>query len=188
VASCDNSPDREKSNTETPKALDDKSASYEIVSKRGNSDLIENLYDELVEKTPELKELESKIDNLNDSKSDSLDQFEKYDRKNNVYYNAAVNHIGQINDTVLRDQLKHLITSSETKYNLKISSHSNLLNLIEAKTLTLNDLHEVLKITRTLPLIEKYQNNNLPNTKALQGYLKQLDETLSYADTLKKID
>jgi hypothetical protein len=186
VASCDNSRTPEKSNPETPRALEDKNSSYEIVSKRGSDDLVEDLYNELADKTPELKELENQIENLNKSKSDSTYLFNKYNRKNQSYYNTADSHIDQMKDTALRDKLKLLISSSQTKYNSTISRHSDLLNLIEAKTSTLNDLHEILKVTRTLPLIEKYQNDNLPKTKSLQGYLNHLDQTLEFADTLTK--
>jgi hypothetical protein len=35
-----------------------------------------------------------------------------------------------------------------------------------------------------LPLIEKYQKDNLPSTKPLKGFIKQQDQTISQADTL----
>jgi hypothetical protein len=37
-----------------------------------------------------------------------------------------------------------------------------------------------------LPLIEKYQNDNLPTTKSFEGYVKQQDKTIELADTLIK--
>jgi hypothetical protein len=185
-ASCGNSQTQEKSKPATPKALADNSSSYEIVSKRGSGDLVEGLYNELVDNTPELKELEGKIDRLNTSKSDSTELFDKYNSHNRSYYSSADTHVGQIKDSVLKDKIKLLISSSLTKYNSKISAHSDLLKSIEAETATLSDLHELLKITRTLPIIEKYQNTSLPSTKSLQDYLKHLNETVKYADTLTK--
>jgi hypothetical protein len=82
--------------------------------------------------------------------------------------------------------MKKLITLSFTKYDASISRHNNILNSIETKNLTLNDLHTVLKISRTLPIIEKYQRDNLPTTKSLEGFSKQLDEAIKYADTLTR--
>ena len=71
-------------------------------------------------------------------------------------------------------------------YNSSTSRHNDLLKSIETKNMTLSDLHIILKIAWTLPVIEKFQRDNLPSTKSLDGYLKQLDGTIKYADTLSK--
>jgi hypothetical protein len=184
--SCDNSRTEDQSKNETPKALEDKSSSDVIVSKRGYEDLIESLYKELADKTPDLEELEMQIDKLADSKSDSLEQFNKYDDKNKSYYQSAENRIEQIKDSVIKEKMKLLIHTSLTKYGSLISKHNDILNSIDKQTIRLNDLHLILKITRTLPLIEKYQKDDLPITKPLEEYSKQLNKTVQYADSLTK--
>jgi hypothetical protein len=73
-----------------------------------------------------------------------------------------------------------------TNYNSSTSGHKGLLKSIETKNLELSELHSILKIAETLPIIEKFQKNNMPTTKSLQGYLKQLDGTIKYEDTLSK--
>ena len=151
--SCDNSRTQDKDKQETPKALDDKS-SYEIFSKRGDADLVESLYKELADKTPELKDLEDKIENITKSKADSAESFDRYNEKNEAYYNSAKRHIEQIKDSLVRDKIKVLISNSLIKYNAKILRHTDLLKSIDTKTATLDDLHLILKIIRTLPLIE----------------------------------
>jgi hypothetical protein len=167
--------------------LDDTKTSYDIVSKsRWSDDLVESLYGELVDKTPELSQLEDKIENLRKSKGDSAESFNQYNQNNQAYFGAVNSHIEQIKDTVLRDKMKTFITANLSKYNEKVSPHLALLKAIEYKNVSLNDLHSVLKITRTLPLIEKYQRDNLPTTKSIKGFSKRLDETLKYADTLVK--
>lgn len=153
--SCDSSSTQDKSQNQTPKALEDKSSSYEIVSKRGYDDLVEGLYKELADKTSDLKELEIQVDKLADSKGDSLEQFNIYNGKNKSYYQSAESRIEQIKDTVIKEKMKLLIQTSLTKYGSLVSKHNNILDLIEKKTITLNDLYLILKITRTLPLIEK---------------------------------
>ena len=184
--SCDNSRKQEKPQNETPKALEDKSPSYEILSKRGYDDLLEDLYQDLAENNPELKELENQIGNLADSKSDSAELFNNYNGKNESYYKSANNHVEQIKDTVLKERMKLLIKNSLTKYNSSVSNHNDLLKSIDNKYISLKDLHYILKITRTLPLIDKYQKDNLPSTKSLEGYSNQLDKTIKYADSLTK--
>lgn len=184
LASCNNSRTPDNHN-EMPKALDDKN-SYEIISKRGPDDLVESLYAELVDKTSELKSLENRIQNIKKNKSDSTALFDKYNRKNQAYFSSVNSHIGQIKDSLLKDKMNSLIASSLAKYNSKILRHTGLLNSIDTKITTLNDLHIILKIVRTLPVIEKYQAINTPTTTSLEAFSKHLDETLKIADSLSK--
>ena len=186
LVSCDNTRTQDKPKQETPKALEDKTSSYELLSKRGYDDLVESLYNELVSKNIDLKKLEDKIAELNKSKNDTTNLFDKFNEKNQSYFNAANRHIAEIKDSVLRDKMKILIANNLTKYNSSIARHNELLKTLEGKSLTILDLHNILKIVRTLPLIEKYQSDNLPNIKSFEGYIKQQDETIKLADTLTK--
>jgi len=183
--SCDNArvKENQEQKQETPKALQEEN-SYSIVSKRGYYDIIKSLYKELADKTPELKDLETKFDALSVSKSDSTEQYNEYNEKNQSYYSSADIHLKQIKDSTLRKKMKALISSSLTKYNSKVYRHTNLLKSIDKKTMTLDDLHEMLIITTTLPLIEKYQNDNLPTTKSIDGYSKQLDRVVHIENSL----
>ena len=186
LTSCTDSQSHDYKQQETPKALEDKSSSYEIVSKRGDGDLVESLYNELAEKTTALKELENKIDKLSRSEGDSTEVFAKFNTKNNVYYSATDRHIEQIKDTLLRDNVKKLIAGSLAKYNTSTSRYTALLNTIETKNIILSDLHSILKIIKTLPLIEKYQKDNLPTTKSFEGFIKRQNEAIRDADSLTK--
>jgi hypothetical protein len=47
-------------------------------------------------------------------------------------------------------------------------------------------LHTYLKIKRTLPIMEKYQTDNLPSIKPIDAYGRQVDATLKLIDTLAK--
>jgi hypothetical protein len=167
-----------------PKALEDKSISYEIVSRRGDDDLVESLYNELVSKDIELKKLEEKIDALNNSKSDSIESFNKFNRKIQTYFHAADRQVSAINDSLLRNKMKLLVAGNLTNYNSQVAKHQELIDIITAKETTISDLHTVLKIVKTLPLIEKYRKDNLPNTQPLKGFIKQQDQTINLADTL----
>jgi hypothetical protein len=183
ILSCNNN--RPRPQQETPKALDEKSKSNSLVTKRGyDEDILESLYSELVDKTPELKKLEEDIDLIYDSKSDSLETFTSFDSKNDRYYNSAGSHAQGIKDSLLREKMKNLIQASLTNYNALTAPHNNLLTSIESKQTTLGDLHTALKIVRTLPVIAKYQKNSLPDSKRLEGYSQKISNTISEAETL----
>lgn len=182
---CGENRTQETGKQDTPKALEDKSSEFRI-SKRGYNDLVESLYEELAGKTPELKQLEGEINILNESRADSTGAFNKFDEKNQDYFYAADRHVEEIKDSVLRDKMKVLIPNNLSAYNLLVSSHNGLLKSINQKYLVLDDLHTVLKIVRTLPVIENYQKDNLPTKKPLEGLARQLDATIKHADTLSK--
>ncbi len=171
---------------ETPKALQDKNSSVAILSKRSYNDMVEDLYNELADKTPELKDIETRIAKIWGSKDDSTASFDEYDQKIQSYFNSASAHILQIKDSSLNEKMRLLIWNSLADYNLKISAHSKLLSEITVGTATLGDLHTILKIISTLPLIIKYENDNKPSTYPLQGFKNEMDKTIKLVDSLVK--
>ena len=102
---CDN--ERiDKQKNETPAALTDATASYALSSSRGYNDLVESLYNELTDKSPGLKKLETELDLLAKTKGDSTELVDKYDEKNKSYYSSARNHVEQVKDSVLRNKIR----------------------------------------------------------------------------------
>ena len=82
--------------------------------------------------------------------------------------------------------MKVLIANNLTKYTSSTTKHKELLKIMETKSLIISDLHNILKIVKTLPLIEKYQRDNLPDTKSFEGFIKRQNETIKLVDTLAK--
>ncbi len=179
LVSCENNRTQQ-----TPKALTIQSPSFDYTSKRGYDDLVESLYKELVSQNIDLKKLEDKIDALQKSKGDTLNLLNQFTEKNQSYFNSVDDHISGIQDSLLRDKMKALIANNLAKYNASIVRHNELLQLIQAKNLTINDLHKILKIVKTLALMEQYQRDNLPDIRSLEGYVKRQDDVINYADTL----
>jgi hypothetical protein len=169
-----------------PKALEDNSHSYDLGSSRNYDDLVESLYAELLKNNVDLKQLEENIKALRNNKADSTLLFDKFNEKNQLYYSAADRHISTMNDSLMRDKMKMMIATNLAKYNKAIGKHTELTKMIAANNLSIEDLHTMLKIVKTLPLIEKYQNDNLPNTKSMEGFIKQQEETIKQLDTLVK--
>jgi len=186
IASCDSPARQEHQQPATPKALDDNSADYDIISKGRREDMVESLYDEQVGKNADLKLLEDKLDALRAGWNDSVQAFNRFNDKNKIYYNVASEHIEGIKDSVLRDKIKVLVAGSLKKYQSLTAGHNELLKTIDTQNLTLADLHTVLKIVRTLPLIEKYQQDNLPSTKPLKAFIHNQNKALKLVDTLVK--
>lgn len=189
-ASCTESRPQEKPAQEVPKVLqDDKSTSIDIVkrgSKRRAANILEGVYEELAERTPELKQLEKEIDDLNRSRHDSTNRYVLFCEKNDDYFKEANNYAGEMRDSLLRTRLKDLVAASMARYNSTISGHENIMNTLDHKKNTLDDLFTALRVIRTLPLMEQYQRESLPDIKSLSGYQQRLDQTIRHADTLTR--
>ena len=97
---------------ETPVALQDNKVSISSYSKRGN-DLLEELYQELVEKSTDLKNLEESIDAQNNQSNEQKNIFEKYNQKSTSYYSTAEYKAQSIGDSILKKQLLAIIASSK---------------------------------------------------------------------------
>jgi hypothetical protein len=162
---------KEEKNDKNPRALQDKSIDVSVLSKRTNSDLLDNLYDELEDKNPTLKALGEELAALQKMKNDTNVAFKKYDEKSKSYYQAAARHFQGIKDSALRVSIKKIIDSSMLLYAETIAPHKGLLKNIDSSNISLNDLFAVLKIIKTLPMIADYQKNNLPDSASLLDIL-----------------
>ncbi|MBO9592804.1 MAG: hypothetical protein J7599_07830 [Niabella sp.] len=178
LGACNDHRVQPKPVADIPKALEDHSASDQLISKRGPDDLIESLYGELAEKDAGLKQLEAALDALNQSKDDSTRSFHQFDAKSQSYYKAADQHINRVSDSLLKDKVKKLVEEHLAKYNAITEKHQELLKAIDAKTTKLADLHTVLKVVKTLPVIATYQKDNRLRTALFEGYSKKQDGAL----------
>lgn len=174
---------------ETPKALQQDKGSSEIslLTKRSyGDDLLEDLFNELLEKDAALGELEHAIGKLKEDKKDSAESFNAFNLKNNAYYNSANTHLEAITDSVLKQTIKLLVDNSLSKYKSTTAEHNNLIATINSKDITLNNLHIILKLTQTLGMIEKYQAKDIPSTKPLEKTSKAYDIIITRTDSLSK--
>jgi hypothetical protein len=167
---------------ETPKALRDDKLYIESYSRSG--DLTEELYQELVGKTPALKKLEDDLDAFRPKPNDLKDVFNHYDSKSNSYYNSANNKTTAMTDSLLRRKIISLLETSRKKYTSKTAELNSLLKQISYTGATLNDYHSVLKIVLTLPTIEKYQDDNKPSKKEFNVLINRQKKLISQTDSL----
>jgi hypothetical protein len=189
LISCNQKKQQQVPAPETPKALqEDGSAEYSLLSKRsGRENLVESLYAELVNKTPELKDIEKQINYLDEARTDSVENFKDFNEKNKDYYTDAVQHSANITDSALSSRIKLMISNSQLKYNSQIAGHNNLLTILNSKNIKLQDMHILLKIVKTLPLIEKYQKDNIPDKKPIEKTINEFDKTIKKIDSISSL-
>jgi hypothetical protein len=186
LASCNEAARKESPKNELPEALQEQTLSSDLSFKRSDGNLAESMYNELAQKDPTLKKLESAIAMLPAQKRDSVADFNNYQQKNEQYYASLDRPVLALHDSLARVKIKAIIAASKAGYQASIAPHQELLKLIEQKELTLRDLHTIVKISQTLPLIEQYQKSNLPAQKTLKGYSTQVDNAIHTTDSLIK--
>ncbi|WP_374949742.1 hypothetical protein [Mucilaginibacter sp.] len=138
---------------------------------RGNS-LIDLIYNDLLEKNSQLNKLEDELTMFNDAKRDSLKTFYNYNNKSDSYYSSAGNELSNIKDTVLKARLILLLANSKHKYEHNISSFSKLIRDIDSNSVVIDDYRKTLEIVTTLPVIEKYQLEHMPDIKTAADMAK----------------
>jgi len=175
---------------ENPAAFEDKkSGEVSILRKSSYSyrdDMVDELYNELLEKDSALNMLEKAIGRLDEQRSDSSQPFQDYDRKNETYYSSVQSHLQTITDSGLKQRMKILIDNSLAGYKGAVSKHHNLVELLKAKDIEISNLHVVLKIVKTLPMAEKFQKENMPSTNQMVKMLATYIRLIRQADTLSK--
>ncbi len=169
---------------ETPKALTEKSSSGEFLSKRIPDGLVDALYAELVSNSPELRDVDDKLKAIKEMSGDSLSAFQLFTRKNEDYYRRAFAKAGDIQDSVLKKQMLAIIARSDTNYKQFIEPMQNLESRIDNKNASLQDYHIVLKLKKTLPVIQQYQQKSLPPKSALNNVLAEQDKLLNKMNTM----
>jgi glutathione peroxidase-family protein len=171
---------------EIPQALEDKkSADFSIVSKsRVQNNLIDELYEELLQNNTQLQEIESGIKDINAHKQDSLSDFETFLEKNTDYYRNASHYMASLRDSSLKKKIEQILVSSNKTLEIKTAVHKSLIQQIENKSLQFADLHTALKIVTTLAVMEKYQQEHLPSVKPIQKILTGYTNLVVKTDSL----
>ena len=168
-----------------PNALQERSVEVNRL-KQKDTDLVEVLYNELLDKDPSLKQLENEINKLLENQQDSLKVFTLYNNNNKEYYAIYQKHLDDIKDSVLRRQVKKILDSSMRAYKKKFIEHQKVFDSTSDMYNALSDLHWILKLSKTLAVMEKYQDENLPDTASLKRTMLQLNGTIQKTDSMMK--
>ncbi len=147
-------------------------------SSRYKSNVISNLYSEALEKNNSLRELDSRIKEMNSIKNDSLDSYNQYHRINQQYWSSANNLLSQLNDSILRESTKELFNRLESDYKKRISNHEANKQLINKYEVSLKDQHLLMQLIVTAPMMVNFQRNEKPSIDGLKNLIKEYEMLL----------
>ncbi|UBB89996.1 hypothetical protein J4771_01190 [Candidatus Kaistella beijingensis] len=165
---------QEKSNNQIPDALNDNKVSVSgSFRSYDDENLVDKLYAELIKNDQELQKFDSEIlNNLNKSHEVRKELF-SYDDKSKNYYSSVVSNTKSITDSLLKKKLIELLKNSESKYYMRVSNLKKMSGIIEKNNASISDNYTFFKTALTIPIIEKFQKENLPNAKPLESFIAE---------------
>lgn len=170
--SCEQRNQNKEQQIETPKALQENKESSSIgFSKRGPDDLVDELFEEKLNESHELKTLDKKFNDLNEGKIDSLAVFHKFDSKNDDYYGAAAAHLDRVQDSFLKNELRTFFENNKTAYSNSISRLKGLEEQIDKQCISVIDKRIILKLFITLNMMNEFRKTNIPSVSSLEAIL-----------------
>jgi hypothetical protein len=183
ITSCSNKKKRIADGSEiqnpTPEVLDNnrdlKAAS---ISRSYRADIIQELYQEAINKNEKLKKLNNRINEIDGIKEDSLEQYNKFIQTNRNYYETVDDYINQLSDSTIKSEFKEIFKVIENKYKVRVSKLVSAVETIDSKTKFLNDQVILMKLLITEPMISNYQINESPNIETINNLGKKYDSLI----------
>lgn len=148
----------------------------EYSGRSGGGDLVESLFDEALKGDPVLQQLYADIDARHRVHADSTEQWRHYEQKNQQYYMDAARHSERITDTLARNPLNARINASQARYTASMSAARQLDSTYDRTRAVVADLSELVKVQRTLAMLELYQQEHRPQDATLRAELERIQK------------
>jgi hypothetical protein len=150
----------------------------------GYKDLVEELYAQAVKQDKNLESIEDGIQKFYKKKSEALEKYNSFSSYNNRYYTDAKSNAATIADAATKQKANDMISKSEATYKAKLSDWQNTITALNTSEKEMNDLHTLLQIKITIPMIEKYQSTDFPDNARLK---EANDDLLKVIEKIKMI-
>ena len=185
LAAC--SPQHEKQD-EVPVALQDPDVVQDIkgsLTSRGYSnDLVDALFVDVLKQDTALQALLNAMELRMVAHGDSTERLMRFEARNRSYYEAALSHTAMLSDSVERELQQSLLHQSEARYKEAMAATRDLEQHYDSLQRRTNELVELIKLKRTLVLMENYQQQE-PAADALMKAeverIKALEKRLTTA-------
>ncbi|MEO1627115.1 MAG: hypothetical protein AAFV25_18325, partial [Bacteroidota bacterium] len=101
--------------------------------------------------------------------------YDDYVNKSQWFWSSSQEYYDQLQDSVLRQQVRQKFEGLSADYLRSIKDHQSLLQQIDEKELQLNDQYILLKLELAHQLFRAYQTNEFPQLESLQQLQTDLD-------------
>lgn len=140
----------------------------EYSSRGGYKDLVDEFYFQAVKQNSRLSNMEDDIEKFYKKKNEATEKFRDFMSYNDRYYRDAKENAATIKDSALLLKANNIIYKSEQLHKNKIKEWQQTLEQLAVREKKLNELHTLLKIMISEPMISSYQKNELPEMNKLK--------------------
>ncbi len=151
---------------------------------RKGSSMLDAIYFEIIKDDKELLALDEKIKELNENENKLIRDKKEALSKANQYFADVNLEIKGITDSLLKKEIKNAIRSSEEKNSKSNTELETFEKQFENNSLKIDEAYTAFKIKKTLPEIEKYQNQN---PLKLDDLYKLITEQNQLLEKIKKL-
>lgn len=159
------------------------SKSYSRYSNGQN--MIDAIYHEQIKDDENLKNLDERINTIQEDSRKVKDIYREILNKSAEYYSDAESEAKNMTDSILKKQTLELIKASAEKNYTKEKKFRDLILEINRNNELIYNQYSAFKIKRTLPEIEKYQNAHPLKTDSLNNFIKKQNQLLEELKKLK---
>lgn len=175
LLSCASSPEQQP---EVPTALQEDGMIGDIKSSfsgRGyGNDLVDALFADVLKSDTALRHLLDDLQRQYELHGDSTEDFHRFEAQNRSYYEAAMEHTAALPDSVEGEAQRELLRTSEERHRAAMARARQLDDQYQTVHKRTMDLVELIKLQRTLQLMEDYQRQEDPHDAELQAELQRI--------------
>lgn len=149
------------------------------------SSLIEAIYFEMIKDDKELQALHDEINLIGKNSFELVKKKRELLIKPSEYYTEVNREIAMIKDSILKQEMKNFIKESSDNFTRKEKELEMVIKDIKINNGRINDYYNFFKIKKTLPEIEKYQNQNPLKLEELKKMVEDQKQLLEKLKNLK---
>ena len=149
------------------------------------SSLIDAIYFEMIKDDKVFQALDEEINLIRKNSDELISQKQELLIKPSEYYGEVNREIAMIKDSILKKEMKNFIKESSDNFTRKEKELEMVIKDLEINNGRINDYYNFFKIKKTLPEIEKYQNQNPLKLEELEKMIADQNQLLEKLKNMK---
>ncbi|PIB36996.1 hypothetical protein BFP72_17100 [Reichenbachiella sp. 5M10] len=174
---------------DTPAVLQESSTKRSLtdLSYTYREDIIDRLFDEAVNEDPKLESLVGALGSMDKVSWDSLDAYRSYTQTNEQYWSSFKEYVSQFNDSTWERPMHLLLDSLQEIQRQRMAQHTSAEEHIQENQKRLADQVVLLKVWVTQSMMQRYQQNELPDLATLKAIQERYDSLIREVEAIHKL-
>ena len=171
-------------------AADNSNVISSVESKTGSryskgSSLIDAIYFEMIKEDKVLQAFDDEINLMQKNSFELIKKKNELLEKPTEYFGEVNEKINAVKDSVLKKEMQNFITERSDKFSKNKKDLQMIIRQINSNNHRFNQHYDFFKIKKTLPEIEKYQNQNPLKLEELKKMIADQNELLEKLKNMK---